>query len=67
MLCLLDSSCNLVGRGEAISFTAKIKTTNELFQATTDFGTDGQSYRDAVLPCSTIMSMGDIISRCVLY
>jgi hypothetical protein len=50
-----------------MSFTAKIKTTNELFQATTDFGTDGQSYRDAVLPCSTIMSMGDIISRCVLY
>jgi hypothetical protein len=30
-----------------MSFTAKVKATNELFQATTDFGTDGKSYRDA--------------------
>jgi hypothetical protein len=33
-----------------MSFTAKVKATNELFQATTDFGTDGKSHRDAHLP-----------------
>ena len=33
-----------------MSFTTKVKATNELFHVTTDFGIDGKSYRDAHSP-----------------
>ena len=29
-----------------MSFTTKVKATNELFHVTTDFGIDGKSYRE---------------------
>jgi hypothetical protein len=37
-------------KGDGMSFTAKVKATNEFFQATTDFGIDGKSSRDAHSP-----------------
>ncbi len=33
-----------------MSFTTKVRATNELFHITTDFGIDGKSYRDAHSP-----------------